>query len=51
MEWGYALVKKDSTDGCWYVTIKNSNISLNHTNSNSAGIYSGNHKPSATVHH
>lgn len=47
VEWGYALVKKNSTtpfDGCQHITIKNCKISLSRSNSNlSYGIYSGNH--------
>jgi hypothetical protein len=46
MEWGYALLKKNSTapvDGCRHVTIKNCVITLNRNNTLSSGIYSGNH--------
>lgn len=46
MEWGFALVKARATypvDGCQFVTIKNSTITLNAENANSTGIYSGNH--------
>lgn len=53
MEWGYALVKKQSTapfDGCQYVVIKNCNITLNKTNYRSVGIYSGNHIATGTTY-
>jgi PKD repeat protein len=46
MEWGYALVKKQSVapfDGCQHVTIKNCTITLNKANTGSKGIYLGNH--------
>jgi hypothetical protein len=45
-EWGFALVKKQNTtpfDGCQHVRIRNCTITLNKTNVNSVGIYSGNH--------
>ncbi|MCX6165370.1 MAG: right-handed parallel beta-helix repeat-containing protein [Ignavibacteriae bacterium] len=53
MEWGYALVKRQSVapfDGCQYVTIKNCNISLNKANTISKGIYSGNHIATSTTY-
>ncbi|MEI7726565.1 MAG: BNR-repeat neuraminidase N-terminal domain-containing protein, partial [Bacteroidota bacterium] len=46
IDWGYGLVKRNSTapfDGCQNVTIRNCSISLSQANSNSYGIYSGNH--------
>lgn len=43
MEWGYALLKPDSTNGCRYNTIRNCVITLNKVNVNTAGIYSANH--------
>jgi len=43
MEWGYAFVKASATDGAQYNTIKNCTITLNKTNTATAGIYSGNH--------
>jgi hypothetical protein len=52
MEWGYALVKRQSTapfDGCQYVTIKNCVITLNRTNIASVGIYAGNHIATANT--
>jgi len=51
MEWGYALVKRNATapvDGCWYVVIKNSTITLNKANTSAAGIYSNNHLATST---
>lgn len=48
MEWGYALLKQNSTipyDGCQHVTIRNCVISLNPSNMISIGIYSNNHVP------
>ena len=52
MEWGYALVKKNANapfDGCQYVNIKNTAISLAKSNVNSAGIYTGNHIGTSTT--
>ena len=46
MEWGYALVKKNTTApvmGCQNVTIRNCNITLNKANTASCGIHAGNH--------
>ena len=48
MEWGYALLKVDGTNGSRYVTIKNCNITLNKTNTASYGIYSANHTAAST---
>jgi hypothetical protein len=48
MEWGYALVKPNGTQGSQYITIKNCNITLNKENTSSAAIYSGNHSPTST---
>jgi GEVED domain-containing protein/putative BNR repeat neuraminidase len=50
MEWGYALLKPDGTNGCQNVTIKNCVITLNKSNVNTlaAGIYSANHSPTST---
>jgi hypothetical protein len=52
MEWGYALVKKSASapfDGCQNIIIKNASITLNKSNVNSTGIYSGNHTATATT--
>ena len=46
MEWGYALVKKQSSypfDGCQDVTIKNCTITLQKANVDAVGIHAGNH--------
>lgn len=43
MEWGYALLKQNETNGSQYNSINNCTITLNKTNPNSVGIYSGNH--------
>jgi hypothetical protein len=43
MEWGYALVKTSTTNGCMYNTIKNATVTLNKTNTATVGIYLGNH--------
>lgn len=43
MEWGYALLKSDSTNGCRYNVIKNCNITLSRINSAITGIYAANH--------
>jgi hypothetical protein len=48
MEWGYALLKVDGTNGCWFVTIKNCTITLNKANTNTRGIYSANHTSVST---
>ncbi|QQS35336.1 MAG: hypothetical protein IPM56_13930 [Ignavibacteriales bacterium] len=51
-DWGYALVKASSTapfNGCQFVTIKNCVITLNKANTNSVGIYTGNHIATATT--
>ena len=47
MEWGYALLKVDGTNGSQYNTIKNCNITLQKTNVSSVGIYSANHTTAA----
>jgi hypothetical protein len=49
MEWGYALLKVDGTDGSQENTIKNCNITLNKINVNSKGIYSANHTTTSTT--
>jgi hypothetical protein len=49
MEWGYALVKPNGTNGSQYNTIKNCTITLNKTNTASVGIYGGNHLPTSTT--
>lgn len=43
MEWGYAFVKASATNGAQNNNIMNCAITLNKTNTNSVGIYSGNH--------
>ena len=52
MEWGYALLKKSLTapvNGCYFVTIKNSTITLDKSNSATWGIYAANHTLTATT--
>ncbi len=49
MEWGYALVKTSTTNGCHFNTIKNSTVTLNKTNTASIGIYSANHTSASTT--
>ncbi len=49
MEWGYALLKADGTNGCRYVTIKNCSIILEKSNLNTKGIYSANHTTASTT--
>lgn len=46
-EWGYALLKANEINGCWFNTIKNCNITLNKLTRSSTGIYSANHKLSS----
>ncbi|MFA5405353.1 MAG: hypothetical protein WC358_10500, partial [Ignavibacteria bacterium] len=51
MEWGYALLKRNSTapfDGCQNNTIQNCTITLNKTNTVSKGIYVNNHTALST---
>ena len=49
MEWGYALLKVDGTNGSQNVTIRNCYITLNKTNTNSKGIYVANHTTASTT--
>ncbi|NWG27626.1 MAG: T9SS type A sorting domain-containing protein [Ignavibacteriaceae bacterium] len=52
MEWGYALLKKSATapvDGCYFVTIQYSVITLNKSNTATWGIYAANHTPSSST--
>ena len=52
MEWGYALLKRNSSspaDGCQYVTIKNSTITLAKQTPPHWGIYAKNHTVSSTT--
>ena len=52
MEWGYALVKANSTDpinGCQSAVIKNCTISLNQGANWCTGIYGGNHTANSTA--
>ncbi|HQI42362.1 MAG TPA: hypothetical protein PK665_14810, partial [Ignavibacteriaceae bacterium] len=52
MEWGYALLKRNSTapiDGCNFVTIKNSTITFSNQNTASWGIYAANHIAKSTT--
>ncbi|MBE0572436.1 MAG: hypothetical protein IH618_12905, partial [Ignavibacteriaceae bacterium] len=52
MEWGFALLKKNATapvDGCHFVNIKNSTISLDKISTSTWGIYAANHTPSSTT--
>lgn len=48
MEWGYALLKVDGTNGSQNITIKNCVIKLNKTNTNTKGIYVANHTTTST---
>ena len=51
MEWGYALLKKNASapiDGCQFVTIKNSTITLDKQNTATWGIYAANHTPTSS---
>jgi len=49
MEWGYALLKVDGTNGSQSNTIKNCVITLNKTNTNTKGIYLANHTTASTT--
>lgn len=48
MEWGYAILKASATDGSQHVTISNCSITLQKSNTNTKGIYSGNHTATST---
>lgn len=43
MEWGYAIVKGNPTNGSQNITITNCAVTLNKTNTATKGIYGGNH--------
>ncbi|MCX6164918.1 MAG: right-handed parallel beta-helix repeat-containing protein, partial [Ignavibacteriae bacterium] len=49
MEWGYALLKVDGTNGSQNITIKNCSITLQKANTSSNGIYSANHTTISTT--
>ena len=49
MEWGYALLKVDGTNGSQNNTIKNCLITLDKTNTSTYGIYSANHTIACTT--
>lgn len=46
MEWGYAVLKRNPTNGAQNITIKNCYISLKRDHTSSIGIYSNNHTSS-----
>jgi trimeric autotransporter adhesin len=50
MEWGYALLKSATKNGCNHVVIKYCHINLNKSNTNATyGIYSANHTTTSTT--
>ncbi len=49
MEWGYAVLKQNGTTGSSNNVIKNCTITLQKSNVNSVGIYTGNHTPLSTT--
>jgi trimeric autotransporter adhesin len=49
MEWGYAIVKENLSNGSQNITIKNCVVTLNKANTNSVGIYGGNHTATNTT--
>jgi len=49
MEWGFALLKVDGTNGSQNNTIKNCSITLQKINTSSNGIYSANHTTASTT--
>jgi hypothetical protein len=49
MEWGYALLKTDGTNGSQNITIKNCSITLQKVNASTYGIYSANHNTISTT--
>jgi hypothetical protein len=49
MEWGYALLKNSTTDGCQNVMITNCTITLQRIYASSVGIYVANHLPTSTT--
>jgi hypothetical protein len=48
MEWGFAIVKLSATDGSQNINISNCTVTLNKTNTESKGIYGGNHTATST---
>ncbi len=48
MDWGYAIVKASASNGCDNIVIKNCNVTLDKTNTNSIGIYAANHPSGST---
>lgn len=49
MEWGFALLRKDSLDGCQHNQIKNCFVTLQKVNTNSIGIYIANRNLAGTI--
>ena len=49
MEWGYAFLKVDGTNGSQFNTIRNCTVTLQKINTASYGIYSANHTTAATT--
>ncbi|MCX7833058.1 MAG: dockerin type I domain-containing protein [Ignavibacteria bacterium] len=49
MEWGFALLKVDGTNGCQNNTIINCAITLNKANTSTVGIYAANHTLTSTT--
>ncbi len=49
MEWGFALLKSDFTNGSQHIQIKNCSITLDKTNPSATGIYGGNHTPASVT--
>ena len=52
MEWGFALLKRSTVapaDGCYFVTVKNSTITLDKLNTSTWGIYAANHTVTSTT--
>jgi len=49
MEWGYALLKRNATDGCNFVTIQNCSVTLNKANTITEGIKIDNHNANNTT--
>jgi len=48
-DWGYAILKESASNGSQNITIKNCTITLNKTNTSSAGIYMNNHTATSTT--
>ncbi len=49
MEWGFAIVKESAANGSQNISITNCSVTLNKLNTNSVGIYGGNHTATSST--